>query len=304
MIEDPSTKHLGFVFALTAIALITTGLLVSNIQIADIGAGGESIRTFTNRIAEVMTTSLYILWAAVFIYIMFGFANSRRKGRKEVAASPSNWRGPLLGLFILAIWIVLINWSGLKFSFLSNNEGMQSSGTPGEGSVLSSNGGSGSSGPFVFIFLAILAVSLVAVYFIHLRRPSEYTYRYQVGKQGGQTGINLIDRAMEELYQGNDFRSIIIRMYQHMCRLVSDGERSDGKFLTPREFAALATEKLGWPEGPVKELTSLFEEARYSLHDIDETKKETASRCLDDIRTAIDRGSDEVDIGGIASADG
>jgi hypothetical protein len=54
----------------------------------------------------------------------------------------------------------------------------------------------------------------------------------------------------------------------------------------------------------VKELTSLFEEARYSLHDIDETKKETASRCLDDIRTAIDRGSDEVDIGGIASADG
>jgi hypothetical protein len=66
----------------------------------------------------------------------------------------------------------------------------------------------------------------------------------------------------------------------------------------------LATEKLGWPVGPVKELTSLFEEARYSAHDIDETKKEKAMRYLEDIKTAIDLGSDKVDGGGITTADG
>jgi len=54
----------------------------------------------------------------------------------------------------------------------------------------------------------------------------------------------------------------------------------------------------------VRGLTSLFEGARYSSNDIDETKKEKTMSCLADIRTAIERGSDEVDRGGIAATDG
>jgi preprotein translocase subunit SecG len=303
VVDSPSRRRVLFVFALTAIALTATSLLVSNIQVADLGTGGESIQTFTNRIAEVMTTSLFILWGAIFIYLMIGVANSKRKGQKKVAAPPSN-RAIVLGLFILAIWIILINWSGLNFSLFKDGGDVQDGNVPGDGSASSSAGGGGGSGTLVYIFFAILLVSLVAVYFMYNRRPSMGSFRHQVDMRDGRAEVGLVEKAMEELYQGNDFRSIIIRMYQHMCRLLIDRERSDERFLTPREFAALATEKLGWPVGPVKELTSLFEEARYSAHDIDETKKEKAMRYLEDIKTAIDLGSDKVDGGGITTADG
>ena len=80
---------------------------------------------------------------------------------------------------------------------------MQDGNVPGDGSASSSGGGGGGSGRFVHIFFAILLVSLVAVHFMYLRRPSEYPYRHQVDMRGRRTEVGLVDKAMEELYQGN-----------------------------------------------------------------------------------------------------
>jgi len=303
--DRPSGRQVALTIALAAITVTATGLLVSNIQIADIGTEGGSIQTFTNKIAEVMMPSLYILWAAVFAYILIGLVSSqRKKGQVKTHVAPSSWHGPVIGLLILTVWIALMKWTGLKFSIFGDDEGAQDGNNVGDGSMTTPADGDLSSGSFVYIFLAILLASLVAVYLVYLRKPTGDPYRNQLEMRGSQSEIEFVDKAMEELYQGNDLRSIIIRLYQQMCRLVKDKERSDERFLTPREFAALATGKLGWPDVSVNELTSLFEEARYSSHDIDESMKERAIRCLEDIRTAIDRRSGEPGKGGIPTAGG
>lgn len=121
----------------------------------------------------------------------------------------------------------------MNFSLLKDGGDVQDGNVPGDGSASSSGGGGGGSGRFVHIFFAILLVSLVAVHFMYLRRPSEYPYRHQVDMRGRRTEVGQVDKATEELYQGNDFRNIMIRMYQYMCRLVRDRERSDERFLTP-----------------------------------------------------------------------
>ena len=57
--------------------------------------------------------------------------------------------------------------------------------------------------------------------------------------------------------------------------------------MTPRELARMAVEELKWPESPVAELTSLFEEARYSHHEIDAFMQRRAVFSLESIRDDI-----------------
>ena len=303
--EGRSDRYALLTVLLAAIALSATGLLVSNIQIAEIGMEGESIQTFTNRVAEVMTTSLYILWTAVFIYILIGLVGSRSK-KVEAAGSfgAYSWYRPLIGLLVLTVWIAFMKWSDFNLSFFGEEGGAQGGNQTDGGTVPPPVDGGTGSGQFVYIFLAILSVSLIAVYLLYFRNREEDRLRSHLVTRGGRIEIGLVEEAMEELYRGSDFRSIIIRMYQQMCRLVMEDDRSDQRYMTPREFADLAIEKLEWPRGPVDELTSLFEEARYSSHDIDETRKDRAIRCLEDVRAAIDRKSSEPIKGGTPTAGG
>jgi len=71
--------------------------------------------------------------------------------------------------------------------------------------------------------------------------------------------------------------------------------------LTPRELADRAGESFGWPEGPTRELTSLFEEAWYSDHGLDASARERALSCLKEISTAQkeseSRRADEAAVG-------
>ncbi len=303
--EGRSGRHVLSTVLLAGIALAATGLLVSNIQIADVGPEGESIQTFTNKIAGVMTSSLFILWGAIFIYVLIGLFNSRGK-KAEVTASVGeySWYRPLIGLLILAAFIALMEWSDLNVSLFNQGDGAQGGNQTAGGQTPPPIAGGSESGLFVLVFMSILFVSLVAVYFLYFRERDRDRNRYRLEGQDGRAQIGFVEDAMEELYRGDDFRSTIIRLYQHMCRLVKEDIRSDQRYMTPREFAGLATEKLRWPRGPVDELTSLFEEARYSSHDMDETRKNRAIRCLEDIRSAIDRRSDESAKGGIPAAGG
>jgi hypothetical protein len=304
VVDRPSNRRIALIVVLAAVTLAATSILVSNIQGADIGTGGQSIQTFTNKIVEVMTTSLYVLWIGIFVYFMIGLVGSRGKVRSKGTAVASSNSNLVFGLIVLALWIVFIRYTGLRFSFFNGDGEAQNGGSLGDGSNPSSIGGGMVPGIFVFIFLAILLVSSLAVYFRYMRSPSLARYKSAAAMTGSEKGVGLVEKAVEELYRGDDFGGVIIRMYQQMCRLLRDEERSGHEFLTPREFAVLATQKFGWPEDPVNELTLLFEEARYSDHRIDEHKKERATKCLEGVRNSIGLGARNIAGGGIAPVKG
>jgi hypothetical protein len=133
------------------------------------------------------------------------------------------------------------------------------------------------------MILAILLLSLFAV-FRYVRNkpllpPSTMLSEDLPRAQG------IVEDAMDDLYKGEDARSVIVRAYQRMTRLVQSRMEVPAS-LTPRELADTAGKSFGWPEGPTMELTSLFEEAWYSDHGLDISARERALGCLKEISTA------------------
>jgi len=292
------------ILALTAATLVATGLLISNILESTMGTGGASIRTFTNGIAQVLTTTLYVLWTGILIYLMIGLFSSKSKEKSKGPMRASSNVSLLAVLLILALSVLIISNLGVNFSFLGDGEGDQGGTDGGEGGSTPVTGGQGGSGFLALILLAtILAVS-ITVYLKFNRRRSTTDNDNWTKEMRGRMGTEVVERAIKELYRGDDFRSVIIRMYQQMCLLTSEKEKSLEKYLTPREFAEMAIRHMRWPEIPVRELTSLFEEARYSDHLIDESRKDRAVSCLEDIRNVLSPVAIDTAKGGVTPADG
>jgi len=89
----------------------------------------------------------------------------------------------------------------------------------------------------------------------------------------------VIDKAILEIIHGDDPRGVVIRCYNEMCILVA-GKGIHGRTLTPGEFKVKIREELGVKGEAVDDLTSLFEEARYSHHFIGEVHRERALKSL------------------------
>ena len=86
--------------------------------------------------------------------------------------------------------------------------------------------------------------------------------------------------AADALGRGADFRSVILRCYHEMSIVVREEmgiERE--RAVTPREFAVLL-ERWGLPAEPVRDLTAVFEEARYGRAEASPRREERALRSL------------------------
>ena len=98
-----------------------------------------------------------------------------------------------------------------------------------------------------------------------------------------------IELAMKDLKEGKKVHDVIIRAYEEMCRILSgsgvDGEDS----MTPREFQQAVISQTGIRQEPVAKLTALFEEARYSSHPIDDSKRAEALLALRDLKKEMER---------------
>jgi hypothetical protein len=103
----------------------------------------------------------------------------------------------------------------------------------------------------------------------------------------------VLELAEEELYRLDlddldAVRKVIIRAYLGFCEVLRRYEFLRNEAWTVREFEAAAREALPFvPEREVEELTWLFEEARYSAHDLPQDLGYRAALCLGSIRTAI-----------------
>ena len=88
---------------------------------------------------------------------------------------------------------------------------------------------------------------------------------------------------MQASSENTSYRSIIIDCYERLCELLARYNCKIQKHQTVQEFRAAASQLLKLPNEPLTRLCNLFEEARYSLHEIDEIKKNMAIKCLKEI---------------------
>ncbi len=75
-----------------------------------------------------------------------------------------------------------------------------------------------------------------------------------------------------------------------MCRVLADHDLLRGEGRTVREFEAAIGKALPWvPEALISELTTLFEEARYSDHALPAGYVDRARACISGIREALEK---------------
>ncbi len=140
----------------------------------------------------------------------------------------------------------------------------------------------------VLVFFAIAA----AAAFIFLGKASKRMSLGRSKDEKRQEAAAVMARAREELAVGGDYRVAVLRCYRDMVKLLAGKGVRDEEHLTAREFEALASTELELGS-ELRELTALFEEARYSHHDVAEGQRERAAKAFERVRGALLARSEE-----------
>jgi hypothetical protein len=135
---------------------------------------------------------------------------------------------------------------------------------------------------FIGILLALFITGLAAIIVINRKRLPINAHPFERLAQKAEGAI-------QDLYAGKDLRETIIRCYREMS-MVLDQERGIRRIetMTTHEFEELLQGK-GLPEGPIHQLTLLFEDVRYGNVQPGEQDETRAIASLSEIVAAMRR---------------
>ena len=102
-----------------------------------------------------------------------------------------------------------------------------------------------------------------------------------------QETLRVVEGAVRDLKLAGDYRETILKCYVQMCNVLSLHGFRIGLQETAREFSSGVSDKLGLGGDFVRGLTFLFEEARYSNHQIDDTKRASALSQLESLERSL-----------------
>lgn len=124
----------------------------------------------------------------------------------------------------------------------------------------------------IVLLLAIFAIALL------FRGPAE---KREEGVLAERIALaREVEKEIAEIDQGKDPRRAVIEIYGEMRTRLSSAGAWDMATFTAREFAGRAVERLGLSSGSVNGLTYLYEEAKFSLHNVGEGQKKSALELL------------------------
>ena len=280
--RDSESKLMVATMALLVL-VSAVAMMVANIEHFDLGQGGEPLGPKANAIAELLAYTLVPIFIFLALWLLISSRKGKR-GREKVQPKPSRGiAGFIVLLVILGAVIIFASLTdGQIFDAYQDPEGQSDQDGGETAPVITPDGGQGS---------LLMGAFLIVILVLALGGGRKYLRKRPVLASRAATALEMrkaraiVDKALEDLYAGEDARSAIVRAYQRMSRLIS-GRLQDAPYLTPRELASLAQERFGWPGKATDELTSLYEEAWYSDHPLSEEKKERALRCLREISGA------------------
>jgi len=245
-----------------------------------IGGSGEGLR-------DLFFAVIVILFASVAAGIVF----VTLQGVKPWSLV-TRWE--LLGYFLAVAFIVsvFLFWNGIHAGL----EGVIRWVT-GERESGSGTGEAPPALPFgttPSTLLLIVAVAIVGVYAIVFavgllpRLASIATYTPPDVRKSKKELARAVRTAIADLESGGDFRDAVLRCYRSMVLLFEARGRRVRPEQTAREFEAEALASVGVSRAGVDELTSLFEEARYSTHAIGAAHRDAAIASLTAVRKELE----------------
>ena len=229
-----------------------------------------------------------ILIATIFILGFIAAVIARVTKQKTVSV----WE--LLG-YLFGVGVI----GGLVTFWPAIVAGLQSLALPGGSTRPGDPGASSTSGPIpvstAFPIAVVVFVSVViAIYVFAL--ASRILPRLIDAVKGGEPtrerrrleAVRAVRRTLLDLESGTDFRTAVMACYQRMCSLIAARGVARQDVLTAREIEGLALAELGLSREGVDGLTDLFEEARYSTHEIGLAQRDRAIECLTSIRRELE----------------
>ena len=97
----------------------------------------------------------------------------------------------------------------------------------------------------------------------------------------------VVQQTISKLETTKEYHEIILQCYKRMCKALSNAGLNVEPTQTAREFAESDSVKLRVGDEAVRGLTFLFEEARYSNHEILEAKRAEALKRLESLQRAL-----------------
>jgi uncharacterized protein DUF4129 len=249
------------------------------------GPGGGSTRTVsTDWLLEYLLLLLGVTFAAALIAGIY-LVVTAHQGGKWTAPPRSRWWRTLVTLAVfLAVVFLLI--SSLHRANVRNNRPPKPSGSP---STERHRPIGGSKAHFdwapVGIVGGIVLVGLGAVAWILIRRRTPK----KVLTEGLDPDalIAALDDSLDDLRNEPDPRLAVIAAYARMERALAFEGLARRKAEAPREYLARTLPALGAGAGSVARLTALFEEAKFSPHDVDAGMKDEAIDALEALRDEL-----------------
>ncbi len=145
----------------------------------------------------------------------------------------------------------------------------------------------GSAGTFISLTIVVALVGVLAALIFYQKMVVRKEKARMPDKDVEEDLSSTLDKAITELYQGKDVRDVIYRCYIQMCLIMERQGVTQEEFITPRELRNKAVAHLPVDEKIVSELTSLFEEARYSTHKLGDDKRKKAVEDLKNFKREL-----------------
>jgi hypothetical protein len=243
--------------------------------------------------------SQYLFPALLTVYLLVVLANARTiiealaafmLGGRRQEKSPFTSAAYLIGYAIAIIMVLLLIRTLTAQRMLDVLQGavnlVSAWFSPNQVHKPSSSAGA-SFNPFVYYYSTILFGVIVVVSFSLLFGGLRTAYGWaREDRTGFQANANanatrrealaVVRKASMGLRLTGDYRDVILRCYRQMCQVLSENGFSIGIQETAREFSQNISRNLGLKGDAVTSLTFLFEEARYSDHQIDADKRSLA----------------------------
>ncbi len=244
----------------------------------DFGLTGGAVRGF-----------LILVMVAIVLILVLGLVMALLRGEKLRNLIPY-WEMLGIALAGAAFVLILVSYGGITEWLSSLLDYPSGNPPPGQGGP---GGGLPLSQAFpigmLLTVLAALAVLIVAfVYHVLPALAHHLSYEEPERDLKRRETLEVVRRGIRDLEGGGDPRMVVLRAYATMCGLIERRGLSRGEFLTPREFQWRARTELLLTEASLRELTSLFEEARYSTHPMGQDQADRALRRLTAVREELE----------------
>lgn len=227
------------------------------------------------------------------VLLLFGSRPVFTKGsyqQKKKGGIAQNIALSILFLFIVIAFLYIYGGDFSSGGGLSRSSRISSlnSTSPLQGINFGTSSLDQAAGPIIIAGVVLTAVLIILTVLTAVRVAEEPERKEML-----KTETDELKKGVYEVTTSDDPKNAILEMYRKLCDLlVSSGARNRPEW-TAREFESEARSILGLHDSQLTELTLLFEEAKYSTHQMGKEERRKAAEILERVVSSVISGRGE-----------